>query len=214
MTTAAESSAADAKRFIDAAELHRLSEDLAEKVALSGFRPTFIVGAWRGGSYPAMVLQETLEFLQGTKIDHVAVRTSSRDPVTGLPLPEIMVHASDYACSVLQPEDKLLFVDDVSDSGRSGAALFKHFQNRLGQRMPRDARLAVLIYKPLRNTTTIVPDYFVEESDAWVVFSHELAELSNAEIEEHRPRVWQMKQRALRDTLRRKLKEAQANVFD
>lgn len=193
------SSAADAKRFIDTPELHRLSEDLAEKVARDGFRPTFIIAVWRGGSYPGMVVQEALQYLQGTKIDHIAVRTSSRDPETGEQFPEIRVHASDYACSRLTEDDRVLFVDDISDSGRSSAALFKHFKERLGPRMPREARLAVLFYKPQRNETGVAPDYFVEDTDAWLVFSHELAGLSDAEMQKHHPRVWRVKQEAAVD---------------
>ena len=37
-------------------------------------------------------------------------------------------------------------------------------------------------YKPQNNTTDIVPDYYVNESDEWLVFPHEIAGLSEEEI--------------------------------
>jgi hypothetical protein len=37
-------------------------------------------------------------------------------------------------------------------------------------------------YKPSRNTTTFAPDYYVRETDHWLVFPHELMDLTPDEI--------------------------------
>ncbi len=105
-STATDSSATDAKRFIDANELHRMSEDLAFKVADDDFQPTFILVLWRGGACIGLVVQEVLQILYKIKIDTVAVRTESRD-ANGVPLPEIRVHAIGHAVSKLQKHDRM-----------------------------------------------------------------------------------------------------------
>jgi uncharacterized protein len=185
------SSAADAKRFIGPQELHDLSEDLAHQVARSGFEPTFMIALWRGGCQTGAVVQEFLERARQITIDHVAVRTVSRDPVTGQALPETQVHAAGHASHVLQADSRLLIVDDVYDSGRSIVAVLKYLQDTLGEaRMPKDVRVATVFYKPKRNKfLPRVPEYYVEATDEWLVFPHELAELTDEEVAKFRPRA-------------------------
>ena len=153
----AASSAADAKRFVSAQELTDLSEDLAFQVARSGFMADpaghhFMIALWRGGCHTGTVVQEFLEKAhRGVTIDHVAVRTVSRDPATGAPLPEIQVHAAGHATAVLTADTRLLIVDDIWDSGRSIVALLKFLRTALGPKMPRQVRVATVFYKAARN---------------------------------------------------------------
>ncbi len=186
-TAASSSSVSDAKRHVTADELLRLSELLARKVVDAGFRPTFLIAVWRGGCLPGMVVQEFLERYYHCRIDHVSSRTASRDPVSGEALPEIQVYAIGHACAVLSPDDRLLIVDDVWDSGRSVPALIAKLETRLRHNMPREVRVATVFYKPERNKSTRVPDFYVESSAEWLVFPHELQGLSDAELAQHRP---------------------------
>jgi hypoxanthine phosphoribosyltransferase len=182
------SSAADPKRFIDANEMQRLSEDLAMQVAGNGFRPTFLIGLWRGGAQPGVVVQEFLQRAQGTKIDHVAVRTSSRDSKTGDALADTAIHGTDYILSKITEEDRVLVVDDVWDSGRTGVAFKVFCRTKLGPRFPAEFKIATIFYKPEKNKyLPEKPDFFVEATDEWLVFPHELEGLSDAEIRKHRP---------------------------
>ena len=48
--------------------------------------------------------------------------------------------------------------------------------------MPKDIRIACPYYKPQNNKTDIVPDYYVNESDDWLVFPHEIADMSEEEV--------------------------------
>ena len=94
---------------------------LGEAIYSSGYRPTFIVGLWRGGSTVALVVQECLAYL-GVPADHTTIRTS----YGGRPQYEqsiaraenIRVHGKSYALEALTADDKLLIVDDVYRSGR------------------------------------------------------------------------------------------------
>ena len=42
-------------------------------------------------------------------------------------------------------------------------------------------------YKPSRNETDRVPDYYVHETEEWIKFPHSLEGLTGEEIERHRP---------------------------
>jgi hypothetical protein len=48
--------------------------------------------------------------------------------------------------------------------------------------MPKDIRIATAWFKPKYNLTDIVPDYYNNETDQWLVFPHELEGLTREEI--------------------------------
>ena len=99
---------------------------LGEIIYASGYRPTFIVGLWRGGSTVALAVQECLAYL-GVATDHTTIRTSYE----GRPQYErstaakegIRVHGKSYALEALSADDRLLIVDDVYRSGRHTRAV-------------------------------------------------------------------------------------------
>jgi hypothetical protein len=53
--------------------------------------------------------------------------------------------------------------------------------------MPETVRIATVYYKPSRNQTSLKPDYFVHETEEWLVFPHEICGLTEAEIRAHKP---------------------------
>ena len=53
--------------------------------------------------------------------------------------------------------------------------------------MPHDWRIATVYYKPSRNQTDMTPDYYVHETEQWLVFPHEIVGLSVDEIRAHKP---------------------------
>ena len=61
-----------AKQFISASELLEDSFKLASKILASGFKPTFIVGIWRGGAPIGIAVQELFEFC-GISTNHIAI---------------------------------------------------------------------------------------------------------------------------------------------
>ncbi len=158
---------------------------LAQTIYDSGFRPDFIVAIWRGGTPVGIVIQELFEYY-GTKTDHIAIRTSY---YTGLnqTAREVKVHGLEYLTKNANQEDRLLIVDDVFDSGNSIRATLERIRAESRLNTPHDIRIATPYFKPNKNTTTIVPDYFVHETDDWLVFPHELDGLTATEIREHKP---------------------------
>jgi uncharacterized protein len=173
------------KLFISADSLLRDSLELGVRVIRSGFRPTFLVGIWRGGAPIGITVQEVLEF-HGIECDHIAIRTSA---YTGMDerARVVRVHAIDYLVSRLEAEDRLLLIDDVFDSGHSLEAVIDELRKRCRRNLPVDIRIATVYFKPTRNQSTLKPDYFVRTTDQWLVFPHEVQGLTREEILRHKP---------------------------
>ena len=169
------------KHYISAQSLLEDSFRVAAKVYEDGFRPQFIVGIWRGGAPIGIAVQEYFDFKK-VETDHIAVRTSSYYGINQQNK-EIKVHGLHYIIENANADDSLLIVDDVFDSGRSIDALIKQLKTLMRNNMPKDVRIACPWFKPQNNKTDIKPDYFVHESDQWLVFPHELSGLTAEEIE-------------------------------
>jgi uncharacterized protein len=173
------------KLFISADSLLRDSMELARLIIRSGFRPTFLVAMWRGGAPIGIAVQEVLEY-HDIHADHIAIRTSSYLGIDNQSK-TVRVHALDYLVSQLSAEDQLLVVDDVFDSGRSLEAVLSELKRRCRRNLPEKIRIATVYYKPARNRSALIPDYYVRATEQWLVFPHELQGLSREEILAHKP---------------------------
>ena len=179
------------KLFISEEDLLLDAYRLGVKIFNSGFRPTFIVGLWRGGSTIGIAVQECLQYL-GVETDHISIRTSYRGMqryqyMIEEAVSEIRVHGTQYLLESMNAEDRLLIVDDVYSTGLNVKAVLDRLQTRTRRNMPRDARIAVPWYKPARNRTGRVPDYFLHETGKWLVLPYEMNGLSHEEICAHKP---------------------------
>jgi len=173
------------KKYLSAQGLLNDSFELGLRIYQSGFYPSFIIGVWRGGSPVGIAVQEMLDHL-GVCTDHIAIRTSSylginqQDKV-------VRVHGLSYVTRKANRNDQMLIVDDVFDSCRSIQAILAALKKRMRRNMPKDIRIAAPWYKPGSNVTDIVPDYYMHESDQWLVFPHELDGLTREEIFTNKP---------------------------
>jgi hypoxanthine phosphoribosyltransferase len=178
------------KTFVSEESLLRDSYRLAVLIYDSGFRPDFIVGIWRGGSTVGIYVQECLQYL-GVETDHIAIRTSYRGAESYQQLvdhPEqIRVHGLRYLLETMNCDDRLLIVDDVYSSGHSIEAVLRRLSEKARRNMPADTRVAVPYYKPARNRTERIPDFFLHRTDDWLVLPYEITGLTEAEIAEHKP---------------------------
>ena len=171
------------KHYISASQLLEDSYRMAWQVYQSGFRPNYIVGVWRGGAPVGIAVQELLDVL-GVKSDHIAIRTSSYTGI-GERNRHVLVHGLNYLIKRLESEDSLLIVDDVHDTGLSIDQTIKDLVAACKKNSP-EIRIATPYFKPGNNKTERVPDYFVHETDKWLVFPHELHGLTADEIREHK----------------------------
>lgn len=179
------------KRFITESDLLEDAFRLGVTIANSDFRPNTIVGLWRGGSTVGIYVQECLQTL-GIQTDHIAIRTSYRglasyEHMIDNPEREIRIHGTQYLLETLEYDSGLLIVDDVYASGLTMDAVINRLTKRLKRNTPRDIRTAAVWHKPSRNRTGSKPDYYVHESDDWLVMPYELDGLSDQEISTHKP---------------------------
>jgi hypoxanthine phosphoribosyltransferase len=173
------------KQFINEEDLLVDAYRLGVKIFESGFRPTFIVGVWRGGSAVGIAVQECLQYL-GVDTDHISIRTSYRGMTSYKAMLDnagaIRVHGTRYLLENLNADDDLLIVDDVYSSGLNVKAVIERLAYRTRRNMPRNVRVAVPWYRPAQNRTDRVPDYYLHETDDWLVLPWELNGLTKEEI--------------------------------
>ncbi len=174
------------KRYIQAQQLLEDSFGLAWQVFESGYRPNYIVGVWRGGAPIGIAVQEFLDVL-GIESDHIAIRTSSYTGI-GERSKNVKVHGLSYIIRQLESEDSLLIVDDVHDTGLSIQQAIDDLIKACKKNTP-EIRVATPYYKPKNNKTGSPPDYYLHETDEWLVFPHELHGLSAEEIRQHKPEL-------------------------
>ena len=141
-------------------DIQRLSEEVAERVRNSGFRPDVIVAISRGGFNPARILSDQLSIqrLASLQIEYyTGVSQRRSDPQIVLPLNADM------------PGLRAIVVDDVSDSGETLRVARDHVLGRGAS----EVRVATLHVKPW---SSFRPDYYAEEVEAWVVYPWETRE--------------------------------------
>ena len=168
--------------------------ELGIRIFKSGFRPSFIIGVWRGGTPVAIAVQEILDLL-GAQSDHIAIRTSYYYGINQTEK-EVRVHGLEYVVRHANWDDGLLIVDDVFDSGNSIKAIREALKNKMRRNLPKDMRIATIWFKPEKNKTDIIPDYYIHETDQWLVFPHELDGLTWEEISANKPGLKEMVDKA------------------
>ena len=174
------------KTVLGAGQLLSDSFRLGVKILESGFEPTLIIAVWRGGTPVGMAVQEILAYC-GVDSDHIAIRTSSYSGVDRRSY--VAVHGLDYIIDKVCHDDRVLIVDDVFDTGNTFKAVIDELRRRARGNMPEDLRMAVPWYKPTRNETELVPDYYLHETSEWLVFPHELDALTPEELRARRPEL-------------------------
>jgi hypoxanthine phosphoribosyltransferase len=88
-----------------------------------------------------------------------------------------------YVTNNIKEGSKILIVDDVFDSGKSISAVIVKLtgESKISSEKL-DIRIATIFYKPKRNLTYRKPEYYVEETDEWLVFPHEVENMTLEEI--------------------------------
>ena len=105
------------------------------------------------------------------------------------------VFSMDGDCAPLKEISKLckryqalLIVDDVFDTGNSIDQIIQDLKTACKKNTP-EIRIATPFFKPSQNKTERKPDYYLHETDKWLVFPHELECLSSEEIIKNKPEL-------------------------
>ena len=174
------------KLFIQSEGLLKDSFNLAWKVFESGYRPNYIIGVWRGGAPIGIAVQEFLDVL-GVPSDHIAIRTSHYKGIDERDS-QVQVYGLNYVIKQVESEDSLLIVDDVHDTGISIQKIILDLQTACKKNTP-EIKVATPYFKPMKNKTDRKPDFYLHETEKWLVFPHELEGLSMDEIIEFKPEL-------------------------
>jgi hypoxanthine phosphoribosyltransferase len=146
--------------FLSWGDIQRLSEELADKVAESGFLPDVLVAVSRGGFDPARILSDQLGVKRLASLQvvyYTGVNERSE-------MPEVQYPLNADVRGLL-----VLVVDDVADSGNS-LRLVREYVEGLGAA---EVRVATLHHKPW---SVYRPDYYAEEVEKWIIYPWEVKE--------------------------------------
>ena len=77
-------------------------------------------------------------------------------------------------------------------SGNSIKTIIETLQAKMRRNLPDNIQIATLWYKPKNNATDIIPDYYIHETDQWLVFPHELEGLTLNEMFTNKPGMKKM----------------------
>jgi uncharacterized protein len=174
------------KQFIDAQQLLDDSFSLGLQILESGYVPHFIIGVWRGGTPVGIAVQELLDYF-GIETDHIAIRTSFYTAI-GETAYKVKVHGLGHIIDNLRKADSILIVDDVYDTGLSMKKIVDDIELACADNPP-EIRIATPYFKPGNNRTDRAPNYYLHETDKWLVFPHELSGLSAQEILDKKPGI-------------------------
>ncbi|MHA1582996.1 MAG: phosphoribosyltransferase [Candidatus Baldrarchaeia archaeon] len=141
-------------------DVYELTLKVAEKIMKSGFSPDILVGIARGGWIVARLLSDFLDNSNVTSIRiefYKGVAETGEKPQITQPL-------------IIDVKDKnVLICDDVADTGHSLIVAVKHIK----ERGAKEVKVATLHLKPW---SSYKPDYFVVETDAWIIYPWEIRE--------------------------------------
>ena len=143
---------------------------------------TTYIPSMRTDHLQAIGMLDTLKADPSVENYHTALKTQA---YTGIgehkhPVIENMGAVMDH----LRAAERVLVVDDIFDSGDTVAAVREAFRPFV-----KDLRFATLYYKPARSRWPFKPEFFLKETDAWLVFPHELVGLTPDEVRQKDPEV-------------------------
>lgn len=169
------------KIFVSADRQLRDSMRMAREILDSGWVPDILIGLWRGGTPIAIAIHEYLVY-RGHKPLHMPVKCSS---YTGMARThQLQIDFPENFLDSVGPGSRVLIADDTFDTGLTTAGL-KDILVARGA----DVRIAVLVWKPDNNKTSTTPDYYAWTTEKWVVFPHELEDLTPEEIRMKDPEI-------------------------
>ncbi len=175
------------KIYITPSSLFEDSCRLAASVLESDFRPNYLLALWRGGTPVGITMQEILAYY-GIVTDHIAIRTSHYKGIEQR-ANTIRIHGLGYFIDRVNVEDSLLIVDDIFDTGITIETLIQTINKRARRNTPSQIRVAAAWFKPEKNKTDRIPDYYANATSKWVVFPHEIMGLKSDEIQKNKPYV-------------------------
>jgi hypoxanthine phosphoribosyltransferase len=120
----------------------------------------------RGGMVPACLVSEKLNIrnvMVAAVMFYTGLGETREEPIF-----------LQFPADPLLSNQRVLIVDDVWDSGKTAVSVRERVLAAGGR-----PEVAVLHYKPTRSRYPLAPDYYVVETDAWIVYPWDRAEFAD-----------------------------------
>ena len=170
------------KIILSSDELINDSFRLGMQIIKSGFTPTMILVLWRGGAIVGMAIHELMKYKK-FQLNHMILKASSYQNTERQD--SVSIEGVGSVLRNLKKNEKVLIVDDIFDSGKTISSLIAMIKEHRKEENDQ-YKIATPWYKPKNNLTDIVPDFYLHETEKWIVFPHELESLSEGEIKNFR----------------------------
>lgn len=158
---------------------------LGRKLYQTGFRPRHAISIWRGGT-PVGLGVDTYFKCQGLRINHTTIATES---YTGIDeRGSVTIKGLDHVIKVVCPEDGLLIIDDVYESGRTIESIIATLRDEARANAPKKIVVGTVHSKPSKHDDSELPVVSLHDlpGDVWIDYPHELADLVDAGDDEDR----------------------------
>ncbi|MCC6749330.1 MAG: hypothetical protein IT371_16825 [Deltaproteobacteria bacterium] len=168
---------------------------LGRLVYQSGFRPKYAISLWRGGT-PVGLGVDAFFRSRGVIVNHTTIAT---DSYTGIgEQGQVTVKNLEHLVQSICPEDGLLIIDDVYESGNTIRKVVELLRRLARANAPTDIRVATVHLKPGKVRYSELPVVALKEidEDVWIDYPHELSDLVNPAdpedrlIKEKREEIW------------------------
>ena len=149
---------------------------LGRKVYETGFRPKHVVSIWRGGTPIGLGVDAFFRF-RGLTVHHTSIATTSYQGIHQQA--DVVVKGLEHLTRSVCPEDGLLIIDDVYDSGRTIEEIVATLRRTARCNAPQDIRVAV-VHRKIRDdqykgleviAVREIPEHI------WIDYPHELSDL-------------------------------------
>jgi len=137
---------------------------LADEIAASGQRFDVLLKLQRGGSFPGDILARRLN-VTADKVLSAGITSYEHGVTQG----NDKFREGQFPTGTDISGKRVLIVDEVCDSGRT----LKHVVAKIKALGAESVAVAVLHYKPTKSVTELVPDFYVAETDQWIVYPWE-----------------------------------------
>lgn len=181
------------KNFVQFDEMRNNILKLVHQIHSEGFNPDVIYLSLRGGAYMGNIMSEYYKIVRKDERPVLFAAVVARSYTGVREQSKVIIDGWTYSPEYLRHGDKVLFVDDIFDTGRTLNHLVEVI---LDKGIPReDIKVAVYDYKvfPEKDQLPIQPDYYCHkyeikegEDNPWIHYmSHELVGLTKDEFEEN-----------------------------
>lgn len=149
------------KTHVTFEQVDQMCIQIHEKIKESGFTPELLVTMPRGGLVPTGILAGE------RMLDNRNMRTIAVSSYDFMQQGEVKLNAI-FRVEDFEGFKSILLVDDLVDSGKTVEFVLELLKKEL----PKDVvfKVATLFYKP---QSTVIPDYYVAETEDWIVFPWE-----------------------------------------